>query len=383
MTTSLPRVLHVITGLDTGGAERSLFNLLQSGLRHRFDNHVVSLSGPGHYGPLLRDLGISVHALGMREGTGPVGALSRLRMLVREIAPGIVQGWMYHGNLAASAAAWGQSPKPAVSWNIRQSLDAIGLEKRGTRWTINALKPLSRAPRAIIYNSYRACEQHEAHGYSGARSLVIPNGFDTQKWWPDPARRAEWREKLGLTADEVALGYIGRFHPMKDIPTFLDACDRALGVNPDLRVVMVGEALDGNNPEIVDAIAPEKRARFRLLGRRPDVETILPAFDLFCLASSRNEGFPNVLGEAMASGLPCVATDVGDSARLMNGLGRVVPPGDAAQMAEAIGEIAAMDLARRSEMGEAARDRIVATYGLDATVEAYAGLYDSMLKRDV
>ena len=106
MTTSLPRVLHVITGLDTGGAERSLFNLLQSGLRHRFDNHVVSLSGPGHYGPLLRDLGISVHALGMRDGTGPVGALSRLRMLVREIAPGIVQGWMYHGNLAASAAAW-------------------------------------------------------------------------------------------------------------------------------------------------------------------------------------------------------------------------------------------------------------------------------------
>ncbi|ENY81455.1 glycosyltransferase [Sphingopyxis sp. MC1] len=382
MTTSLPRVLHVITGLDTGGAERSLFNLLQSRLRDRFDNQVVSLSGPGHYGPLLHDLGISVHALGMREGTGAVGALLRLRTLVREIAPAIVQGWMYHGNLAASAAAWGRSPKPAVSWNIRQSLDVIGLEKRGTRWTINALKPLSGAPRAIIYNSYRACGQHEAHGYSGARSIVIPNGFDTQKWRPDAARRVEWRKKLGLTADEVALGYVGRFHPMKDIPTFLDACDRSLSSSPNLRVVMIGEGLDENNRAIVNAIAPEKRARFRLLGRRPDVETILPAFDLFCLASSRNEGFPNVLGEAMASGLPSVATDVGDSARLMNGLGRVVPPGDAAQMAEAIGEIAGMDLARRSEMGKAARDRIVATYGLDATVEAYGGLYDSMLKRD-
>lgn len=381
MKTSLPRVLHIITGLDTGGAERSLVNLLQSDLDNRFEQHVISLSDMGDYGPLLRELGIPVHALDMRESTGILPALVRLRALTREISPNLIQGWMYHGNLAASVAALGRVAKPPVAWNIRQSLDAINREKRGTKLTINLLGPISRAPRAIIYNSYRARDLHEAHGYSSARSVVIPNGFDTQKWRPNPLNREQWRARMQFSQEEVVLVYVGRFHPMKDIPTFLHACDESLDHNPDLRVVMIGEALDENNPVVVDAIAPDKRARFHLLGRRPDIEAILPACDFFCL-SSTSEAFPNVLGEAMATGLPCIATDVGDCALLMGGTGHIIPPGDTRQMAEAIGIMAGLSLARRSEIGEAARDRIVATYGLDATVDAYAELYDSILKRD-
>lgn len=375
------QILHIITGLDTGGAERSLFNLLQSGLRHRFDNHVISLSGMGQYGPMLREMGVPVHAVGLRAGTNLAPGFLQLRRLVARLSPAVLQGWMYHGSLAATVMAHAARPKAVVSWNIRHSLDALRDEKRGTRLAINALRPFSYLPRAIIYNSYRAREQHEAHGYSGKRSLVIPNGFDTGKWRPDLARREEWRAKLGLGADDIALGYVGRFHLLKDIPTFLQACDRALDDCAELRVIMIGEGLDEDNPEIGNAIRPERRKNFRLVGRRADVETILPAFDLFCL-SSASEAFPNVLGEAMASGLPCIATDTGDCARLMDGNGRIVRPGDVGQMAEAIGEMSRMEPARRAEIGKTARARIVATYGLDATVDAYADLYDAITRRD-
>lgn len=376
------RIAHVITGLETGGAERSLFNLLQSGLQQRYDNHVISLSGMGHYGALLTQAGVPVYTLGLGEGAGLFGSYRKLRTLIARLSPAIVQGWMYHGNMAATAASIAMGPKPAVSWNIRQSLDALELEKRGTRLTIRALSPMSRTARAIIYNSHRSREQHEAFGYAAGRSLVIPNGFDTERWRPDQGRRETWRNRMGWSSTDIVLGYVGRFHPMKDIPTFLRACDAALGANPSLRVVMVGEGLTDQNAEIVDAIPADKRDRFRFLGRQSAVEDILPAFDIFCLSSSRNEGFPNVLGEAMASAIPCVATDVGDCARLLSGYGPIVQPGNASQMADAIGEIARLDAVRRAEIGKAARARIVAGYGLDATVDAYAGLYDSMMKRD-
>lgn len=381
MARSVPRILHIITGLDTGGAERSLYNLLHAGLQDSFDNHVVSLSGLGHYGPMLKEQGIAVHAIGLREGTGIAKGFLALRKLIAHIGPAAVQGWMYHGNLAATAAVRAVRAAPPVAWNIRHSLDALDREKRGTRWMIRTLAPLSRSPQAIIYNSYRSRDQHEAYGYSAMHALTIPNGFDTAKWRPDPARRKEWRAKLGFDTNELVLGFVGRFHPLKDIPTFLRACNLALDAHPDLSVVMVGEGLDETNRAIVEAIDSQHLSRFRLVGRRPDIEAILPACDLFCL-SSTSEAFPNVLGEAMASGLPCVATDVGDCARLMDGTGRIVRTGDAKQLADAIGDLACMDLAARTSIGEAARNRIVSTYSVDAMVEAYADLYDKIMKRD-
>jgi len=376
-----PRVVHVITGLDVGGAERSLFNLLQSGLQEHWDNHVVSLSGAGHYGPELERLNIPVFTIGMREGTGLWAAQRRLTEIVRSLRPNVIQGWMYHGNLAASLAGAVAARGAAVSWNIRQSLDGLEREKRATRLTIQLLRWFSASPRAIIYNSYRSREQHEARGYAVRPAIVIPNGFDTQKWRPDPTIRAEGRERLALRPDDVALGFVGRFHPIKDVPTFLRSCDIALDAVPALQVVMAGEGLDGQNQEIVSAIAPEKRARFHLLGRQGDVEKILPALDIF-LSTSRNEGFPNVIGEAMASGLPCIATDVGDCARLLDGMGKIAPVGDVPRLADAVCEMANADLASRVKIGKASRDRIVTAYSIEATVDAYAKLYDSITKRE-
>lgn len=373
-------VTHIITGLHTGGAERSLFNVINSSPDH-INHSVISLSERGHYGDLLKNIGISVYYLDARVGFGRWKAPFRLWQLVRRLKPDIIQGWMHHGNLVALLASL-LRPGAAIGWNVRQSIDALPLEKRGTRWAITAQRLLAHIPDVIIYNSHRSREQHEALGYSSRRSRVIPNGFDIQRWRPDAARRSEWRDRIGRTPDDLLIGYVGRFHPMKAIPNFLEACCAAMNTCQNLHVAMVGEGLSEENAELIDAIDPDKRDRFSLLGRRPDVENILPAFDIFCLSSGHSEAFPNVLGEAMASGLPCIATDVGDSARVMGGHGLIVPPGDISKLVEAMVAMAEMDVACRAEIGKAARARVEACYSLEVTIDAYTELYDSMMKRD-
>ena len=377
----LPRILHLITGLDTGGAERSLANLLLGAAGRRQVPHVVSLSGEGHYGPVLSGEGIGVDALGLGATPQSLAAMWRLRRIVRGFRPDAIQGWMYHGNLIASLTPRLAGRRIPVAWNIRQSLYDIESEKPGTRWVIRRLARMSAGPATIIYNSFQSRAHHEAFGFAALHGLIIPNGFDVDRWRPDAGRRAAVRGELGLSDKELLLGFVGRLHPMKDVPTFLAACERAMADDPRLHVALVGEGLDLENPNLAPVLNRLPRERVHALGRRSDVEAIMPAFDLFCL-SSVSEAFPNVLGEAMATALPCIATDVGDCARLLDGNGILVPPGDASRIADAIRDLAATSLARRQEIGIAARERIVASYAMDATADAYANLYDMMMKRE-
>lgn len=374
-------VLHIITGLATGGAERSLFNLAVADPTGGFSHSIVSLTGMGHYGPLLRANGVPVHALRISGAASLLAAPFKLGKLVRQISPDIVQGWMPHGNVAATVAASMARRPVRVAWNIRQSLYDLGAEKRATQWMIRGLKTLSQRPDAIIYNSYQGREHHEDMGFSPRRGIVIPNGFDTDRWKPNARHRSALRAAIGVGEGVPVGGFVGRFHSLKDVPTFMMASAVALAEVPELHIVMVGEGLTRENSALQSLFAKLPPQRFHSPGRRDDIEAILPGLDFFCL-SSASEAFPNVLGEAMASGLPSIATDVGDCARLLDGHGRIVPRGDSARMAEAMVEMARMDIASRAKIGEAARARIATSYGLAATVDAYTQLYDSMMKRE-
>ena len=375
-------ILHIITGLATGGAERSLFNLAVAEPARGFSHSVVSLTGMGHYGPRMKEGGVSVHALGISGAASLLAAPFKLGKLVRQIGPDIVQGWMPHGNVAATVAASMARRPVRVAWNIRQSLYDLSAEKRATQWMIRGLKTLSRRPDAIIYNSYQGREHHGALGFFPSRGIVIPNGFDTDRWKPDARHRSALRAAIGVAEGVPVGGFVGRFHALKDVPTFMAASAVALAEVPELHIVMVGDGLTRENSALQGLFAKLPPQRFHTPGRRDDIERILPGFDFFCL-SSASEAFPNVLGEAMASGLPSIATDVGDCARLLDGHGRIVLRGDPGIMAKAMVEMARMDIASRAEIGKAARARITTSYGLAATVDAYTQLYDSMMKREV
>ena len=369
----MPRILHVITGLGVGGAERSLFNLLDAGLKGCGDNHVVSLGDAGHFGPKLDRIGVPVHCLGMKPSALSLQAMVRLARLTRRIKPDVIQGWMYHGNLAASFARAIAMRQAALVWNIRQSLYDIADEKPATRSVIRAGKFLSGRVDRIVYNSKTAKSQHETLGFADARSKVIPNGFDPAKWHQDAIQRERLRLEFSIPRDSRVIGYVGRFHPMKDLPNFLRAAGKLLQDDAELHLVLIGRNLGPDNPVLTDFYANLPKQRCHVLGERSDIPALLSTIDILCLSSAWGEGFPNVLGEAMASGIPCVATDIGDCAHIIGETGKIVKARDPVGLVNAV-----QDLFENPQAGPLARNRITQNFSMDRMIRTYRKLYQSL-----
>ena len=372
------RILHIITGLDTGGAERALYNLLAGGLADRLDCAVVSLSDEGTMGAPLRALGVPVHVLGMRRGMPGPDAVLRLQRLLRGFRPDAIQGWMYHGNLAATLAARISPGRPALAWNVRHSLYDLDNEKRLTRQVIRANRIFSNRPEASIYNSQLSREQHEGFGFASARGIVIPNGFDLTLLRPEPEIGAAVRREFGFDPQALVVGHVARFHPMKDHAGFLRAAVEVARHSPAARFLLVGREVTPENPALAGIVPPHLLSRFVFTGERRDVARLMQAMDVVCLSSAWGEAFPNVLGEAMACAMPCVATDVGDSAFILGETGRVVPPLDNAALVRALIGTLEQSPEQRRALGREARQRIKALFSLDTIVSRYAQLYEDL-----
>lgn len=363
-------ITHIITGLDVGGAERALFTLLTSGLEGPFRNRVISLMGPGHYGPLLREAGIPVTCLNMRPGRATPGAVRRLLATVREQPCDILQGWLIHGNLAATFARRWANRDAALVWNQRISLEALRQEPRLKRGLIRLEAWLSSVPDTIIYNSARARQQYANHGYADDLALHLPNGFDTDRWSPDQDIRQKIRQEFALPDEAQVIGYVGRGHPQKDLPNLFGAFAKVAQRHSNAILIAVGRELE-------QYVTPSDRVR--LLGQRGDVPDLMRGFDLLCL-SSRAEGFPNVIGEAMASGIPCVTTDVGDARDIVGDTGWVAPPRDTDQLAECLDAALACSREELRQRGARARDRIVSDFSITSVVDRYVALYQSVAR---
>lgn len=376
MTRDRPPLLHLITGLRTGGAERALFRLVERGLARSFDTHVVSMEDEGTFGAQLRDAGATVHSLGMRGN--PLAALGRLRAIVRTVRPALVQGWMYHGNIGALAATRMAPGSVPLLWNIRQGLDDIALEKGMTRQVIRLNRLFSNRPAHILYNSRRSREQHEAFGFAASRGMVIPNGFDLDRFEPDPGARGRLRGDMGIADGTPLVGHFARFHPMKDHAGLLRAANIALDRGSTAHFLLAGSGVSAEAIGLASLVDPRFHDRFHIFGDRADVPAMMQAIDLYVSSSSRAEGFPNVIGEAMASARPCIGTDIGDTGYVIGDTGIVVPPADPAALAAAIERLAS-DPGLRAKLGEAAYEIIKRRFDIDAVVDGYINLYQSVL----
>ncbi|NMT65229.1 glycosyltransferase [Marinobacter orientalis] len=374
-------MLHVITGLGTGGAERALFSTLEGGLSRSIPCHVLSLTDKGTYGDRIEALGVPVHALHMKRGLPTAAVISGLRRVIREVRPDILQGWMYHGNLAASLGRFMAPGFPSLAWNVRHSLYGMDGEKTMTRYVIRAGALLSGRPDVILYNSETSRRQHEAFGFSAKRGLVIPNGFDLNRLSPSPERGIAIRKELEIPLDAIVIGHVGRLHPLKDHPRFLRAAVRLIQEeSQDIHVVMSGLGVGYDTASLASTIPAGLIARFHLLGERRDVPDLMCAMNVFC-QSSWSEAFPNVLGEAMAAGVPCVATDVGDSGPVVGDTGVVVPPSDDEALFCGLRQLLGKSVLERQMLGEAARSRVAACYGREAVVAGYVKLYKELAGR--
>lgn len=367
------RVLHLIQGLERGGAEGVLVRLVAGMDRERFDSNVVSLTTRGPLTAALENAGATVEAIDLTGPSSLPRALLRLRDTIRRHRPDVVQTWMYHADLLGGLAARASGVR-SVAWGVRSSDLLPDAFRRSTVYIARTCARLSsRLPAVIVCGSEAACRFHSRIGYDESRLIVIPNGYELLP--PDPVRRAVLRTEMGVEPDAVLIGRVGRFHPHKDYESFVSAARLVAQRVPTARFLLCGAGLTAENDQLMSWVRASGYAdRFVLLGERPNVDDVHRALDVAC-SSSIGEGFPNIVAEAMAAAVPVVSTDVGDAALIVGDTGRLVPAQDAAALAEALAELAAMPARDRDALGRAAQGRIAERYGIDRMIDAFTNLY--------
>lgn len=371
------KVLHLSTGLSVGGAEMMLFKLVSHLDRNVFEPEVLSMTDIGAIGEKIRALNIPVGALAMRLGVPDPRGLLRLTRRLRSRPPDVIQTWMYHADLIGGLGAKLAGGIPTV-WNIRHSNLNPQSNKRAHMWTAKACARLSAwLPARIVTNSETSRLSHEKLGYAPEKMQVIPNGFDLAMFKADPIARVSVRKELGIPEDTLLIGLVARFDRQKDHHNFVQAAARFVRQFPDVHFLLCGSGVTSENKELCDWIRGAGLERLcHLLGRRDDVPRLTAALDI-ATSSSLGESFCNAIGEAMACGVPCVVTDVGDSAWLVGNTGRVVPPMNPEALAGAWRELVEDPNARR-ELGLAARHRVQDYFDLPLIVRQYERLYEEI-----
>jgi glycosyltransferase involved in cell wall biosynthesis len=376
-------IVHVITALGPGGAESVLGQLVTERRDSTFEHVVISLVD-GHWPgwPLkerIEAAGVRVIVLGARRGSIDPRVILRLARVLRQERPAAVQTWMYHADLVGGLAAR-LAGNPPVAWNIRNGTLAPAFSKRLTLIIARVNALLSRwVPKVIVCCAESVKSIHAEQGFPADRMIVIPNGYDLERFRPDPAARAAIRAEAGVPDDARVIGFVARFHPQKDHKTFFKSAALIGRRYPDVHFILCGEFVNDRNAELRAMIAAaDLCGRTHLLGDRNDVPAVQTSLDIACLSSQGGEGFPNVVAEAMACGTPCVVADVGDAARIVGNTGKIVPTGNPEALANALAELLELSNDQRAALGRQARQRIVDRYDIRHFARQYEALYEML-----
>ena len=361
------KLLYVITHLWVGGAEAMLARLVTAEQKIAGEITVVALRPGGPHADRMRAGGVTVEELNFGTPFGAAAGLYRLAKLIARTQPDIVQGWMYHGDLAAlvGLALSGRRRMTRLAWAIRGSDIDFSRYSLQLRLVVKACALLSRLPDLITANSAAGLKIYLGYGYRPRRAEIIPNGIDTRRFRPNSSLRSAVRRELGIPAEAIVLAHVARVNPMKDHEGFLEA----MAGLPDLRALLIG----ADTEDLPD------RPNLLRLGRRDDLERLLPAADFVVSSSAFGEGFSNALAEGMACGLPAISTDVGDNAIIVEDTGAVVPPRDPQALASAIRALADEAPAAHADRSRRARTRIVERFSLEKSIARWSESYAAIL----
>jgi glycosyltransferase involved in cell wall biosynthesis len=362
------KIAHLITGLGLGGAERQLKALVTDQKNHSLSHIVISLKDEGVIGrQLAGQPGVSLYCLNLHKS---IAGLWRLYQILRREKPDVLQTWLYHADLVGLIV--GKIARiPHIVWNIRCSNMDLSRYSKITSCVVKALKVLSRFPDAVVTNSQAGEETHAKLGYKPRRWVYIPNGIDTDLFQPNRARGQQLRLSLGIPEEAIVVGMLGRVDPMKDYPSFLKAVNTLSQTQANLYCMVAGKGTE-------DACWPVVPPRLLRLGMWENAPEFLNSLDIMVLASAFGEGFPNVVGEAMACEVPTVVTDVGDAAVLVQTKAQVVPPQDVDQLILALRGLLALSSQERKVIGQQGRERILRSYSLPVMGQRYALFYKSL-----
>jgi len=364
------KIVHIITGLNNGGAEAVLFRLATGDKKN--SHKIISLMDEGIYGGRLISSGIKVYTLDMPRRRVTLSGLIKLYRLLKNIRPDVVQTWMYHADLVGGIMAR-LAGIHSVAWSIRGPFNRK-LTSIRTKLTIHLCSLLSNwIPRVIISNSMHAVEVHKNIGYMASKLVCIHNGYSLENFQPNKKARSDFRTEINLDLDFTLIGMVARFDPYKDHENLFAALSILSKKENRVCCVLIGSGMVSDNQYLVNLI--EKYGvhdMVKLLGPRGDIPEVMAALDLHVL-SSVDESFPNVLAEAMACGIPCITTDVGEAALIVGDSGWTVPRSSPVAMAGAIGEslVEIKNLSKWDIRKGSCRKRILENYTLVRMIKSY------------
>ncbi len=367
------KVVHVIVGLDVGGAENMLKRLVESDEDLRSKATVVSLTTVGEIGEALCAQRVKVYALGMTSIFSFPVTLWRLIRIFRQHRPVIVQTWMYHADLLGGLAA--RMAGCRVLWNVRST--AIPQGKISLTYLVVRLCAIGSAfiPSRIICCAQTAMAAHVKLGYAAKKMTVIPNGYNFSSFSSCLSSRANARASLGFKVDDIVVGTVGRFDPLKDFHNFVSAAAKLSATLSNVKYIMVGRDIDWSNTTLRGWIEEVGLTdKFLLMGQQSDVAWALSVMDIFCL-SSVNEAFPNVVVEAMAMGVPCVVTRAGDAAEILGDGEFVVPVQDPKALSDALLRLCNFSQVDRVMLGEKGAKKVRKEYAINRIRKEYEKVY--------
>lgn len=372
------KIFHVITSLDVGGAELVLAQLVKSLQNHNIENVVICLLPAGKVAEQLLALNVRVVSLEVTSLSSALAGVFKLISLINKEKPSIVQGWLYHANILVSVAAL-FTRFANVVWGIHSNQKVS--TKRSTSFLIKAGALLSRfSPKKIVYVAEASRTVHENLGYKAELSAVIPNGFNVDAFKHGVSDKFSSRIKLKIPADKLVVGCVGRWHPDKGIDIMLQAiAGIQQNCTQEIIFLIAGRDCSVDNPDFVTlqqkCPSPESVIG---LGECDNIPELLTTMDIFCLPS-RSEAFPLALGEAMATGLYCVATDVGDVRYLTGDLADYAQPDDVQALKMALISAVNRSETERMETGKLLSLRVDDLFSEQKTTLSYIKLYQQLL----
>jgi len=361
------RVIHIIPSLNSGGAESMLYKLSENSSEDN-DIEIVTLLSGGFYAEQIKELGIPIHELNLTQKKQSVKSLAKLLKILNNAD--IIQSWMYHSDLIAFIFGKLLLRKKVI-WSIRRSYLEKEYMKKGTYHTAKICSRLSKYVDGIISCTIVGKESHKKFGYKNQNFAVISNGFDLEEF-----------DNTNLAIPEPYEGFkflnVARWEPLKDHQTLFIAARILKEKGIQFILQLVGNGIDEHNKNLIDMIAKyDLDKEIQLLGVRDDIPELMRTSDIY-VSSSLSEGFPNVIGEAMASGLYCVATDAGDTAYIVNDYGTVVPIQNPEKLAEGILHAINMGEDNLKAVKLQARKRIEEEFSIQRIVKQYEAIYQKI-----
>jgi len=365
------RIVHLITGLGSGGAENMLYKLIKYSDKSKYYHEVISLMDEGIIGKRIRDEGVKIHSLNVSKAN-IFKSILNARRICKDFD--IINTWLYHADIFGFLIAKILLTKKLI-WNIRHSNLDKDANKSRTLMIVKINALLSKKLDCITFNSNKALETHLTIGYKNKDTIVIPNGFELDKFSFNEEKREILRRSLNIVKENKALITVGRWDIQKDYETLFKALNEIKNEHANFKMIMVGTKLDEHNRELCDlALQYDLREELMLLGRRNDISELLSAADCY-ISSSLGESFSNSIGEAMACALPCIVTDVGDSKQIVGETNYVVNAKDFKGLAEAIGRFLEKSESPRNFNS---RNRIVENFDIKKVVKDYERNYQDI-----